>query len=71
MTLLPLSETPLGITREEIERLFLPFARSDDAEWRRRAAQRDGRGAGEGRLTRLVTFTLPADSGGRQSTSSP
>jgi len=41
--LLPLSEIPLGITREEIERLFAPFARIDDAEWRRRAAKRGGK----------------------------
>ena len=41
--LLPLDRTPLGITREEIERLFAPFARIDDAEWRRRAAKRDGK----------------------------
>ncbi len=41
--LLPLDRTPLGITRDEVERLFAPFARTDDAEWRRRAARRDSK----------------------------
>jgi SAM-dependent methyltransferase len=39
----PLDQIPLGITRDEIDRLFAPFARSDEAEWRRRAAKRNAR----------------------------
>ena len=40
--LLPLDRTPLGITRREIDDLFLPFARIDEAEWERRFAKRSG-----------------------------
>jgi SAM-dependent methyltransferase len=70
-TLLPLHETPLGITREEIERLFAPFAKIDDAEWRRRAAKRDSKiwkqylrrrfGFGERRLQSAVAAEYGAE----------
>jgi ubiquinone/menaquinone biosynthesis C-methylase UbiE len=69
--LVPLSETPLGITRDEIERLFAPFARIDDAEWRRRAARRDNKvwkqylrrrfGLGERRLQAAVAAEYGAE----------
>src|SRR4051812_48427737 len=70
--LLPLDRTPLGITREEIERLFAPFARIDDAEWRRRAAKRQGKiwkqylrrrfcGLGERRLQAAVAAEYGAE----------
>lgn len=37
----PLEETPLGITRLEVERLFAPFAKVDDEAWQRRFAKRN------------------------------
>jgi SAM-dependent methyltransferase len=69
--LLPLDRTPLGISRDEIERLFAPFARIDDAEWRRRAAKRDGKiwkqylrrrfGLGERRMPATVAAEYGAE----------
>ena len=37
----PLEEIPLGVTRFEVEQLFAPFAKIDDATWRRRFAKRN------------------------------
>jgi SAM-dependent methyltransferase len=37
----PLEQVPLGIERREIERLFLPFTRVDDAAWQRRFDKRN------------------------------
>ena len=39
--LAPLEDLPLGITRPEVERLFAPFARTDDDLWRLRFAKRN------------------------------
>ena len=37
----PLEEIPLGITRLEVERLFAPFIKVDDAAWQHRFAKRN------------------------------
>jgi SAM-dependent methyltransferase len=39
----PLEELPLGVTRLEVERLFAPFVKRDDAAWRQRFAKRNRR----------------------------
>lgn len=44
MTLLsPLEQTPLGITRSEVEHLFAPFMRFEDAYWQRKFTHRNRR----------------------------
>ena len=41
MNLSPLEETPLGVTRHDLEQLFAPFVELDDTAWAERYAKRN------------------------------